>query len=183
MSVQIKGLTAFQSLLKSTPTRLNRAARNATNRTLTYARKEAVNDFADQLDLKKKVTRDRLKITRPRQGETEGRITADNKPLPLSNYPIRLTRIAPTRAAVYVKDSFGGSYRLSGSSFVNPKFNRKLPFRRADGVARLPVSVPSGPSIAVQYDDYMSRFPKYGADVGNFYRVDFERQLAKAFRK
>ena len=105
-------------------------------------------------------------------------ITADNKQLPMGAYKIKKTRLSKTRVSVAVRDTLYGPSRRSDSAFINPKHSNKRLIRRVKGAARLPLDLPAGPSVAVQFDILLDR-AKYTNKISRFAADEFRQQLRR----
>ena len=178
MSVKVVGLAHVVAALRATPKQVRRAARNAIDRSITFARREAVNAINADLKLSKKLLRDRLPTQRTRQTTLSASITANNKQLPMGAYKIKKTRLSKTRVSVAVRDTLYGPSRRSDSAFINPKHNSKRLIRRVKGAARLPLDLPAGPSVAVQFDILLDR-AKYTNKISRFAADEFRQQLRR----
>ena len=183
MRLSLKGIKAVTDAFEGTPEQLRRSARNTVNRGLTRARRDAVNDINSDLRIPKKTIRDRLPITRTARDNLRGLISSDNKPLAITLYKPKIRRISNTQASISVKDELRGSIRTSVSGFMNPRHSRKRALRRVKGAKRYPISLPKGPSVAVQFEALMNKVPAYKQGVTRFMLQELQRQLADQLKK
>ena len=181
MSVKVIGLAHVVAALRATPKQVRRAARNTIDRSITFARREAVNTINADLKLSKKLLRDRLPTTRTRQNSLTGAVSSNNKQLPMSVYKIKKTRISKTRVAVAVKDTLFGPVRRSSSAFINPKHSAKRALRRVKGAQRLPLDLPAGPSVSVQFGILLND-AAYQRQVNAFISAEAARQLRRQIK-
>ena len=93
-------------------------------------------------------------------------------------YKIKKTRLSKTRVSVAVRDTLYGPSRRSDSAFINPKHSNKRLIRRVKGAARLPLDLPAGPSVAVQFDILLDR-AKYTNKISRFAADEFRQQLRR----
>ena len=185
--VAIDGLAQLQAGLRGTPRQINRATRNAVNRTLTMARKAFVDEFysgtgATRRSFSSRKINRRLVIIRAKQGETEGRIEASDATLPLKAYnpkPVSVSH-SGTRARLSVQDEYGQGRRVTRETWINPKAvkNRTLPgpmVTTGTGPRQA-----SGPSMAVQLAHIA---PVIEPDVGVFLVRDFSEQFDRQLKR
>jgi len=182
-AITFKGLDETIRDLKALPAQATRAARNALGVVLTESQREIIDITNRELGLKKSEIRRRLKVERPKfvsgQVILSGQITATNARIRLSQYKTRIVKKSATRAAVYVKDEIGKGERLSESAFINPRFNRKTPYRRITRggrrVPRTPIVQASGPSMAVHLRAIVT--PAYQQKKGDRFVALFNQKL------
>ena len=186
--VAIDGLAQLQAGLRGTPRQINRATRNAVNRTLTMARKAFVDEFysgtgATRRSFSSRRINRRIVIIRAKQGETEGRIEASDATLPLRAYnpkPVSVSH-SGTRARLLVQDEYGQGQRVTRETWINPKAvkNRTLPGPMVT-VSAKKLFYARGPSMAVQLAHIA---PVIEPDVGAFLVRDFSEQFDRQLKR
>jgi hypothetical protein len=187
-AIKINGLTTVINELKATPAKVRRAQRNAVGVSITYASKKIINTVNRETGLAKKEIRNRLIITRPRQGEVTGSIRASDVPIPLVLYGPRIHKVSRTRASVTVKTDIGKPARKRSSVFVNPQFRSgKILMRRTGkknhipsrgryaGKRREKTGTPHGPALSIHVDQLLN--DGLLNDVGEFFVNAFQQKL------
>ena len=128
--------------------KIDTALRATVNATATQVRNQAIKSITTETGLAPKKVRDGIEIDRAKTSGTtiEARVIPSVQRITLTHYAPSMT-FAGTRGTVRADISvLRGQQVLQNRIFANPK-RAKIPFKRK-GEKSLPITVPTGPSIA-----------------------------------
>lgn len=179
-SIEAQGADRLASLLGALDTEVARAQVNAINAAATEFRRGFVDDIHRGTGLKKKLVRERIRVSRAKQKSPVARLVPDSQGLPITEYTWRAEPAGhPTRARVLIR-WFGGWKVAAG--FVNPETDRPLPMKTitSRGRFRRPV-LAHGISVAAAFkivrDD--GRLDRYGARLAEIFEEKLADQIAR----
>jgi hypothetical protein len=157
-----------------------RAQVNTLNAAGTEFRRDFVDDIHQATGLKKKLLRQRIRISRAKQKTLQAKLVPDSQGLPITEYTWRPEPAGhPTRARILIR-WFGGWKVAAG--FINPEADRPLPMKTitSKGRFRRPV-LAHGISVAAAFkvarDD--GRLDKYSARLAEIFEEKMADQVAR----